>query len=559
MSEESLLEKLEYLLALDSENEVLEFKEAKNNYDFNKIGKYFSALANEANLKPQKYWWLIFGVKDKNHSIIWTNYRMDISSLHNLKEEIWNKTTDKTTFIEIYQLKKDWKRIVMFQIPSAPRWIPIAFDGHYYARNNESLQPLNIEKLERIRNQSTLLDWSKQICKDATIKDLDLEAIKIAREKFTQKNKDQISEEDIRNWDDITFLNKAKITIQWEITNTAILLLWKSESEHFLSPAVSKISWILKDRDWIEVDYQHFSCPLILSIEKIYNKIRNLKYRYIKDGTLFPDEVDKYEPYIIRESLNNCIAHQDYTLAWKINIVENEDSLVFSNMWSFIPETIDKVIKSDAPWEYYRNRFLADAMVNLKMIDTIGSWIKKMFKLQKDKLFPLPEYDIQNNKVSLTIIWKVLDINYAKKLTQSKNELILEDIILLDKVQKKKRLTEEQIKYLRDKKFIEWRKPNYYIAYSVAEWTELVWDYILHKRSIEEQRTKILKLIEWYSSKWISKKEIVEFVKKNKILEQNLNDKQVSNRVINLLSDLRDDWKIISKWTGNKWRWYKKK
>lgn len=97
------------------------------------------------------------------------------------------------------------------------------------------------------------------------------------------------------------------------------------------------------------------------------------------------------------EALNNCIAHQDYTLGGKINIVEREDGvLTFLNSGSFIPESIEKVIETDAPENNYRNPFLANAMVNLNMIDTIGSGIKKMFIIQKNKFFPLSEYHLEN-------------------------------------------------------------------------------------------------------------------------------------------------------------------
>ena len=119
--------------------------------------------------------------------------------------------------------------------------------------------------------------------------------------------------DEIPTWDDITFLNKAKITINGQLTRAAILLLGNPESDTFINPASSKITWILRDRDKIEKDYEHFFCPLLLEVENVYAKIRNLKYRYLKSGTLFPDEVDQFEPYIIREALNNCIAHLDYT------------------------------------------------------------------------------------------------------------------------------------------------------------------------------------------------------------------------------------------------------
>jgi len=173
------------------------------------------------------------------------------------------------------------------------------------------------------------------------------------------------------------------------------------------------------------------------------------------DGnSLFPEEVDSYDPFIIRESLNNCIAHQDYTIGGKINVVEFEDrKLVFSNKGAFIPQTIENVLKSDAPEEKYRNKFLAQAMINLNLIDTIGSGIKKMFVAQKNKYFPLPEYELDNKTVQVTIEGKVLDINYASKLA-SMPDLTLEEIILLDKVQKGNDISFSEAKVLKAKKLM---------------------------------------------------------------------------------------------------------
>src|SRR5690606_37123018 len=189
-----------------------------------------------------------------------------------------------------------------------------------------------------------------------------------ARIQFAEKNPSLI--EELNQWNDLTFLNKSKICINGKITNTAVLLLGKSESEHFLSPGTAKISWILKDRDGVEKDYEHFSSPLFLNVQKVYSKIRNIKYRYLQEGSLFPDEVNQFEPYTIREALNNCIAHQDYTLGGKINVVEREDGiLTFSNSGDFIPQSVEQVIEADAPESRYRNPFLANAMVNLNMID----------------------------------------------------------------------------------------------------------------------------------------------------------------------------------------------
>ena len=483
-------EKLEQLLASYGENEILEFKEAKNSFDFKKIGKYFSALANEANLSNRDEAWLIFGVEDKNKRVVGTSFRDNLKDLHNLKREISEKSTNGITFKEIYEVEKEGKRIVIFQIPSAPKGLPIAWNGHYYGRDGESLSPLNLEEIERMRKVYVEEDWSIGICHGATLDDLSQEAIFKARELYAKKNPHL--REDILKWNDEKFLNKAKITVNGKVTRTAILLLGKSESEHYLTPAIAKISWILKDRDNIAKDYEHFFCPFLLSADAVYNKIRNLKYRYLMEGTLFPEEVDSYDPYIIREALNNSIAHQDYTMGGKINVVENEESrLIFLNSGSFLPKTIENVLNSDAPSEKYRNKFLAQAMVNLKMIDTIGSGISKMFRIQKDKFFPLPEYTFDNESVKVVIEGKILDIEYARKLALMP-ELSLNEIMLLDKVQKGKELTAKEAKFLKSKNLVEGKRPNLYISSKVAKHTNQEEDYIKLKGINDAYAKKIM-------------------------------------------------------------------
>lgn len=368
---------LQHLRSLTAETEIVECKEAKTGYDFQKLGKYFSALCNEANLKAKPYAWLVFGIENKSHSIVGSQFRPHRKDLDSLKSEIANKTTNRITFIEIHELTINGLRAIMFQIPAAPRGLPIAFEGHYYGRDNEELSPLNLEEIERIRSKGINEDWSAVIVPNATIDDLDTEAISIARKNFKSKYPEKANEVD--NWDDITFLNKAKITIKGKITRTTIILLGKEESEHFINPSEAKIRWLLKDSQGNDKDYAIFGCPLLLAVDKVYAKIRNLKYRYIKEGTLFPEEVIQYEPYSIREALNNCIAHQDYTKHGRINAVEMDDQLIFTNLGSFIPGSVEKVVIEDAPEEFYRNRFLASAMFNLKMVDTAGGGIRKIF------------------------------------------------------------------------------------------------------------------------------------------------------------------------------------
>jgi len=537
------------LLALPAETEIVEFKEANRNYDFTKIGKYFSALSNEANLQGRPFAWLIFGVEDKHHHIIGSLFRPVRQDLDSLKSEIANKTTNRITFIEIYELYLPEGRVVMFQIPAAPKGFPIAFEGHYYGRDGEDLVPLNLEEIERIRAQAATEDWSAAIIPDATLDDLDKDAILVARNNFKNKFSEKASEVD--NWDDTTFLNKSKILNKGRITRTAIILLGKEESEHLISPAEAKIRWLLKDVSGNDKDYMIVGCPFLLAVDKIYNRIRNLKYRYLKDGTLFPDEVNQYEPFIIREALNNCIAHQDYTKNGRINVVELDDQLIFTNLGSFIPGSVERVVKENAPEEHYRNRFLATAMFNLKMVDTAGGGIRKMFNFQRERFFPMPDYNLSDGKVKVTITGKVLDVEYARVLAKNR-DLTLEEIMMLDKVQKKLRLNDFEEKHLKAKRLIEGRKPNYFISLKVAQQTGQKATYTKNKAFDKAYYLDlIIKSLTEHGH--INRSDVDELLW-NKLPDW-MSEQQKKHKVNNLLAELRHKGAIKNIGTDNKPNW----
>ena len=248
----------------------------------------------------------------------------------------------------------------------------------------------------------------------------------------------------------------------------------------------------------------------------------------------------------IRSYFTYAIAHQDYTKGGRINVIEVEDDqLIFSNLGTFIPGSIKNVIGSNAPEEYYRNRFLAMAMFNLNLVDTIGSGIIKMFNAQKNKFFPLPDYEFDNNKVKVTITGKILDMDYARLLAQNP-DLCLDDIIMLDKVQKRKQISENEVNYLRKRKFIEGRKDKYYLSYHAAKPTgneELMAEYVRNK-SFDDDYFK--KLIVEYVKKQgkTSRKAIDNFIIPK--LSVVLSEKQKKDKVTNFLSALRMNGYIIS-------------
>ena len=252
------------------EDEVVEFKEAGKDYDRDRIGRYFSALSNEANLRGLQYAWLVFGVNNKERKIVGTEYR-NSKGLDSLKHEIGSGITGGMSFIDIYEIfplvDEEEKRVIMFQIPAAITAIPTGWHNQEYARNGESLVPLSEEKRERIRRQ-VKLDWSKRFVENATVEHLDKEAIAIARVKYKEKMDDLHVSDEVDKMSDEEFLERRKLVINGKITNAAMLLLGDSVYD-YLFESVPEASWRIYDSKEMVKDYEIYKIPYITLSDRI--------------------------------------------------------------------------------------------------------------------------------------------------------------------------------------------------------------------------------------------------------------------------------------------------
>lgn len=436
------------------------------------------------------------------------------------------------------------KIVWILTIPKHLTRRPVYVHGQAWQRLGDRLIKLTDERYTKIINEIEVpYDWSAEIIEAATIDDLDPRAIAKAREQFAIRNPKKA--EELGDWDDTTFLNKAKLTIRGKITRTALILLGKEESEHFLSPFVAKIRWSLKDKNNQNKDYEIFSIPFILAVDEFRSKVRNVKYHMVRPDSMFPDEMLRYDIFNLREPLHNCIAHQDYTKCARIEVVEIEDDrIIFQNHGQFLPESVESVVRKDCPESVYRNRYLTDAMRNLNMIETEGGGIKKMFNKQRVRLFPMPEYDLSDEKVKVTIIGKVIDEAFARILTKN-SDLSLIQILLLDKVQKHKSLRDNEVKYLRSMHFIEGRKPNYFLSADVVRPTrnrKLKSDYI-HNKGFDNDhyRSLILKYLEKFST---ATREDIDTLLWDKLPAYMEDDAQKKRKIRNLLYSLSSEGKI---------------
>ena len=529
------------------ENEMVEFKKAENNFDFDDLGKYFSALSNEANLRDKDFAWLVFGVHDKTREILGTTYKNSMKSLQKLKYDLSQHTTDRNTFRDIYELEIEGKRVLIFQIPAAPRGIPMAWQGHFYARRGESLVALDMSKYEEIRRQTVNEDWTAEVVADATIDDLDQEAIGKAREGYKQRYPRLAKECD--GWEDKVFLDKAGLTIDGKVIRTTLLLVGKETSAHKLNH-IAQIVWKCFQDGQVFGDI--YTIPFVLTTTKLLGRIRNYRFKIYPKDSLIPAEVWKYDTESILEGMHNSIAHQKYEKNARIIVTENMDSLKFQNDGNFYEGDYKEYITGEKTPKSYRNPALVKAMVNIRMIDTQGYGIHKMYQSQKDRYLPMPDYDLSTaDEVILNLPGTIIDENYSLMLLANQ-DMSLMDAVLLDQVQKGKPINDNAIKKLRKEGLIEGRKPHLYVSKQIAKATNTQVEYTLKKGFNDaECQEWILKALN--DHKVLSRKQINELLW-NK-LPVDFTEEQKMAKIKNLLYKMHKNDEI---WLDEDRMWHRK-
>ncbi len=521
------------------EQQWLEFKLNKGSITNEQIGEYISAMSNGATIANKPFGYLVWGVEDETLIVKGTNFTFENAKQGNQDLELFIRSYlhPKINF-EIFEFDYNEKHIVLLRIPSA-KGEPTHFQKKPFVRIGSNKTDLrNHPNYVRIIYNSQE-DWSAKIIDQASISDLDIDALKTAREKFKEKSSRASFYSEIDNWDEATFLDKAKITINGKITNTAIILLGKEEASHYLLPAIAEVTWKLETE---EKAYEHFGTPLLLNTTKVLQNIRNVKYKFFPDNELLSTTVNKYDTRSILEAMHNCIAHQDYSLHSRILVTEKIDKLVFSNAGSFYEGNPDEYSDGEKTPERYRNYWLANAMVNLGMIDRLGYGIHTMYLAQRNRFFPLPDYLLSEpQKVVLQIYGHAIDENYSKILIERK-DLTLSQVVLLDRVQKKLAITDVAATSLKKEKLIEGRKPNYYVAASVAAITDDKASYIKNKAFDKSYYKKLV--IEFLTKyKQATRAELDDLLMEK--LSNVLSEDQKRTKIRNLLYDMSKKENLI--------------
>ena len=526
------------------------FLEFKSNYqDAERLGKYISALSNGACLDNEEFGYLYFGVEDETLKLIGTTFdasRTKAKGNQNLEIFLRQYILPKIDFKIEEFCDEEGKRFVVFIIPAA-KGEPTCFMNIPYVRVDSSVTDLRpyTEWMRIIYNSQK--DWTAEVIVDATLDDLDKEAIAKAREGYKQRYPNLAKECD--RWNDDVFLDKACLTIGGKIIRTTLLLVGKETSAHKLNH-IAQIVWKCFQDGQTFGDI--YTIPYIRTTSELLGRIRNYRFKIYPKNSLIPAEVWKYDTESILEGLHNSIAHQNYEAGARIIVTENQESLRFQNDGNFYEGDYRQYITGEKTPKSYRNPALVKAMVNIKMIDMQGYGIHKMFQSQKDRYLPMPDYDLSTaNEIILNLPGTIIDENYSLMLLENQ-DLTLTDAVLLDQVQKGHPISSEAVVMLRKRKLIEGRLPHIYVSKNIAQATDQKVEYSKHK-GLAEKKCEALLLDSLKDHGSLTKKEIVRLLWD--VLSDQLNDKQKINKIEYLLKRLRTKGEIINRMIGKESLW----
>lgn len=419
---------------------------------------------------------LVIGMDDKYpHKVIGT--KQNEKSIGELEANIYRDTGIRP---HVYELYEDDRRVLVIDVQPRPVGTVFKFEDVALMRVGEELKPMSDEVYLSIIQEKEP-DFSQQICESATVGDLDGTAVRILKEKYARKQNNPI----FLTLDNNQVLSDlGLVTSDGEVTNAAVILLGR---EDFLKKTYPQAAVILEYRhseSQITFDNRiSYTQPFFIMIDQLWHDIdvRNGKFQ-IKEGPYIFD-VPYFNEEVIRESVNNAVAHRDYLRSSETVIKQYPQKLVVINAGGF-PHgvTIDNILTVPST---PRNRLLSDVLSKTGIVERSGQGVDKIFynTLSEGKL--APDYSYSDAfKVELVLSATIHDKAFAlfiesvqQNLTEE-NKLSVFEIIALDKIRRgyDRSIDKNTIKQLRDRNLIEKRgKTNgtyYILCRSYYEFTE---------------------------------------------------------------------------------------
>ena len=346
----------------------------------------------------------------------------------------------------------------------APRRPVVAHDIAWQ-RDHDKLVPLREDRLAAILAEPLVgQDWSAETVPQASLADLDPEALALARRQYQGKHKQDRWAAGVADWSDAEFLDRARLTRNGVLTRAGVLLLGRAECAALLAPHPAELTW----KRPAERQTRHFGPPFLTATSKLMQCIGNPVIKLFPDTQLIPVQLPRYEVQLVLEALHNCIAHQDYECAERVVVEEWPNRLCLRNAGEFVDGRPSDYYQGTRTPSRYRNAWLASAMHEVGMIDKAGFGIADMVNIQRKRFLPLPDYEGSTGAQTVfNVMGQTLSLDYSRLLMEQP-DIDLATVLLLDMLQKGQALSAEQRRALRRRGLVEGRGTRTTLSAGVA-------------------------------------------------------------------------------------------
>jgi len=427
------------------EDEHIEFKEAKERFDFEKLVKYCCALANEGGGK------VILGVTDKKPRTV-----VGSKAFENLERTKSGLIDRLHLRIEVEPFSWESKRVLIFHVPPRPIGMPLQYNGAYWMRGGEDLVPMTPDKLKRIFDESGP-DFSAEICPQATIDSLDLIAIQRLRERWHRKSKN----DSLLGMTNKQLLMDTELMIDGKINYAALILLGtRSALGRFLGQAEVIFEYRSSEASIPSQERLEYRQGFFTFDDEIWRTI-NLRneVQHFQDG-LFIWDVPTFNERVIREALLNAVSHRDYRLGASVFIRQYPRKMEIVSPGGF-PQgvNLENILWRQNP----RNRRIAEVLAKCGLVERSGQGINAMFEESIKESKPRPDFTgTDDYQVFLTLSGEVQDVRFLRFLEQIGRETLrsftTEDLLILDILRQQDAVPENlipRLKILRERGLIE--------------------------------------------------------------------------------------------------------
>jgi ATP-dependent DNA helicase RecG len=387
------------------ENEHLEFKEAKNNFHFEKLVKYCAALANEGGGS------IVLGVTDAlPRKVVGSQV---FTELERTKAGLIEKLRLR---IEAQEILHPDGRVLIFTSPSRPIGVPVAVEGAYWMRAGEDLAAMTPDMLRRIFDEAGP-DFSAEICPKATLADLDPAAINDFRKRW----RDESGNDSLTTASTEQLLEDADLFSTDGVTYAALILLGNSKSlgKHLAQAEVifeyrsSETPGPANQRDEYRQGFLTFFDKLWQTIN-----LRNDKQHYQENFVMH--HIDTFREGSVREAILNAISHRDYRHPGSVFVRQYPRRLEIVSPGG-LPTGItpDNMIDKQFP----RNRRIAESLLRCGLVERSGQGANRMLVEAVRDSKPLPDYSRSDeHEVFLRLDGEMQDASFVKYLAKLQEE-----------------------------------------------------------------------------------------------------------------------------------------